>query len=333
MPKPKIAIYSATGCSACDHAILDVHYQVGSLAKWAELTFWPHVKGDGWSDFDNAEPVDVCFFAGAIRTDEDRQAAVRLRAGSKILVACGACAAAGGLPGLINLSPDTGEETAGPTQTDEAPPLPSTQPRVSGLAGVVAVDYSVPGCPPPLHLVWAAVQALVCLGESPNRISFAASRLPDAVSSAITSGVPVPKGTTFAGEKAVCSSCSRVKEEKKFSRLYRPHELIPDSGRCLLEQGLVCQGLATMEGCGGLCTAVGVACRGCFGKAEAVFDPGAKMVSAISSTFDTTDALEAERIAERFVDLAGTLYRYTVPEQCVLMSAPSKEGSDAIHVR
>lgn len=330
MPKPKVAIYSATGCSACDNAILDLHYQVGSLAHWADLTFWPRVKGDGWQDFESSQPLDVCFFAGAIRTDQDRQAALRLRAGSKILVACGACAVSGGLPGLINLSLGTGQETKDSSPTDECPPLPDSEPWVSALSGVVAVDYSVPGCPPPLHLLWAAVQALVCLGESPNRISFAASRFPDAIASAITSGVPLPKGSTFAGEKAVCSSCSRVKEEKKFSRLYRPHELDPDAGRCLLEQGLVCQGLATREGCGGLCTAVGAGCRGCFGKAEAVYDPGAKMVSAISSTFDTSDAHEAERIAERFIDLAGTLYRYTLPGQCVLMSAPFKESSDAI---
>jgi F420-non-reducing hydrogenase small subunit len=116
-----------------------------------------------------------------------------------------------------------------------------------------------------------------------------------------------------------------VKEEKKFAAFRRPFEMEPDANRCLLEQGLVCQGLATREGCGGLCTAVGAGCRGCFGKAEAVMDAGAKMVSAISSTIDSADAAVIEEISNAFVDLAGTFYRYTLPEQCTLMSGAAEE--------
>ena len=89
----------------------------------------------------------------------------------------------------------------------------------------------------------------------------------------------------------------------------------------MLEQGLLCQGLATREGCGGVCTAAGVACRGCFGKAEAIYDAGAKMVSAVSSTFDTTEADQMKKIAEMFVDLSGTFYRYTAPAQCALLQS------------
>ena len=49
------------------------------------------------------------------------------------------------------------------------------------------------------------------------------------------------------------------------------------------------------------------------------------MVSAISSTFDTADARTAESLAKQFLDPAGTFYRYTLPVQCVLMSAGTKE--------
>ena len=331
MPKSKLAIFTATGCSACENAVLDIHYQVNSLSPWAEIVFWPYVAGHQWQDLDTCDHIDVCLFAGAIRTEDDRRAALRLREKSKLMVACGACASLGGLPGLANLASDSGDQATPCPQKGDYPALPRIESRVSGLPGAVEVDFHIPGCPPPQNLLWAAIQSLVCRGEAHTRISYAFAKLPEATCLATISGELPPRGSVFAGEKAVCAGCSRVKEEKKFSTAYRGYELAPDPGRCLLEQGLICQGLATREGCGGLCTAVGAPCRGCFGKAEGVYDPGAKMVSAVSSTFDTTDSKEAEKMAEKFVDLAGTFYRYTVPEQCVLLAPRSKERDDAEH--
>jgi F420-non-reducing hydrogenase small subunit len=322
VPKTRLAVFTATGCSACENAVVDIHYQVTSLTRWAELSFWPYLLGTRWEDLEQGPDVDVCLFAGAISTDADRQAARKLRQKSRVMVACGSCAAFGGLPGLTNLAIASEES---PADVPEDLRLPSRESRVSALCSVVQVDYVVPGCAPTQNLLWTALQSLVSGGESPNRMTFAASRLPEAIAASITSGVLPPPGSVFAGEKAVCASCSRVKEEKKFSAFYRPHQINPDAGRCLLEQGLVCQGLATREGCGGLCTAVGAGCRGCFGKAQAVFDPGAKMVSAISSTIDSADEAEIARISDQFVDLSGTFYRYTLPTQCALISAPVEE--------
>jgi len=324
--RKKLAVFTATGCSACENAILDVHYQVSSLTGWVDIAFWPYLMGCQWGDLEKGGPIDVCFFSGAISTESDREAAVKLREKSEILVACGACASFGGLPGLSNLAREA--QSTPPAQAvgeELALVLPKIEPRVSGLAQVVTVDYVVPGCPPIQSLLWTALQALVCEGESPTRLSFATSRLPEALAAAVAAGIPPAPGSTFAGERAVCASCSREKQEKKFQQYYRPFEISADPGRCLLEQGLLCQGLATREGCGGICAAVGAGCRGCFGKAEAVLDPGAKMVSAISSTFDSSDAAAIQAISEKFVDLAGTFYRYTLPTQCVLMSGPEKE--------
>jgi F420-non-reducing hydrogenase small subunit len=189
---------------------------------------------------------------------------------------------------------------------------------------VVAVDHAIPGCPPTQSLLWAAVQALVSRGRSPARISYAAGRLPQPMAEAIAGGVLPPRGSTFAGEKAVCGSCSRVKEEKRFTGSKRPYQEYEVTGRCLLEQGLVCQGVATQEGCGGLCTGAGVPCRGCFGKAPATLDPGAKMVGAIASTFEAAKADEVDALVDGFVDLAGTFYRYSLPAQCALLAAPDE---------
>jgi F420-non-reducing hydrogenase small subunit len=320
--KKKLAVYTATGCRACEQGVLDLNYEVNELGRFADPVFWPYLLGTPWEAL--PDEVDVALFAGAIRTDADRQAALTLRERSRLLVAVGACAAFGGLPGLANLAGHAGDGASGgaaAANTPPLPPLPRLEPRILCLSQVVAVDYVVPGCPPTQNLLWAAVLALVGQGASAARLSYAAARLPAPVADAITAGLLPARGTTFAGEKAVCASCSRVKEKKQFAGCKRPYQEYQETGRCLLEQGLVCQGVATQEGCGGLCTGVGVPCRGCFGKAPAVLDAGAKMVSAISSTFETANAQEVAGLVDGFVDLAGTCYRYSLPSQCALLAA------------
>ncbi len=320
--KKRLAIYTGTGCRACEQGILDLNYEVNELSRFAEIVYWPYVLGTPSESLAKGA-VDVALFSGAIRTEADRQAAVRLRESSELMVAVGACAAFGGLPGLANLAPPAAAEGAAPAAG--APTLPKMEPRVLGLSQVVPVDYVIPGCPPTQNLLWAAMLALVAKAESPARLSYAAARLPEVVAEAMAAGVLPHKGTTFAGEKAVCGSCSRIKEEKKFGVCKRPYQEYQETGRCLLEQGLICQGVATQEGCGGLCTGVGIPCRGCFGKAPAIFDPGAKMVAAISSTFDSSNAEEIAGLVSNFVDLTGTFYRYSLPSQCALL-AMARQG-------
>lgn len=320
--KKKVAIFSATGCRGCEHAILDVHHQVQSFSRWIDIVYWPYLLGSGPDELEALESIDVCFFAGAVTTDAERSMAEQLRSKSEVMVACGACAAFGGMPGLTNIkkgdSPESSSDAA-ETEEGEASLLPKQENRVASLDQVVAVDYVIPGCLPTQSLLWAGIQALTSGPRSQSKLSFAAARLPSGLAQAITAGITPPKGSCFAGDKAVCASCSRLKEEKKFQSAVRPYEKYEESGRCLLEQGLVCMGISTREGCGGLCTGVGQPCRGCFGKPEAVYDPGAKMVSAISSTFASEDKTEIENMAAVLKDLTGTFYRYTLATQCALM--------------
>jgi F420-non-reducing hydrogenase small subunit len=319
--KKKVAIVSASGCRGCEHAILNVHHQVQSLSRWIDIVYWPYLLGSGQDELDALESIDVCFFAGAVTTQAERAMAEQLRSKSDAMVACGACAAFGGMPGLANIKKDNAAESSAEAASDEGDGalLPKMERRVASLDQVVAVDYVIPGCQPTQSLLWAGIQALTCGPRSLSKLSFAAARLPSGLSQAITAGVTPPKGSCFAGDKAVCASCSRVKEEKKFKSALRPYEKYEESGRCLLEQGLVCLGISTREGCGGLCTGVGAPCRGCFGKPQAVYDPGAKMVSAISSTFASENKAEIVNMAAVLKDLTGTFYRYTLASQCALM--------------
>lgn len=329
MPKKKLAIYTATGCPACENTLLDINYDMVSLTSNTDIIFWPYLQGSEWEALDEYGPVDLCILAGAVRTEADRNAVIRLRSCSRLMLAIGSCACFGGLPALCDLSSDMAGALGADNDILGKYLLPRMEPTVCAPSQIVNIDYFTPGCPPTRDLLWSAIQALLSLGANTPKIAFAASRLPQAIADSVTAGILPRPGSIFAGEKAVCASCSRTKEEKKFDAFYRTHQIDPASGRCLLEQGILCQGLATREGCGGICTAAGAPCRGCFGRTEKVFDPGAKMVSAVSSTFSSTDPKELKTIAESFVDLAGTFYRYTLATQCALMAPNSEDSNNA----
>ena len=69
MSKKTLAIYTATGCRACEQSVLDIHYQVNSLARIADVVYWPYVMGSRWEDLEKAENIDFSFYAGAVRTE------------------------------------------------------------------------------------------------------------------------------------------------------------------------------------------------------------------------------------------------------------------------
>jgi F420-non-reducing hydrogenase small subunit len=315
--KARWAFFTLSGCRGCETLLLDVNYQIAPIADMADVAFWPWLLGSRRDDLaalpDGA--LDAAFVAGAVRTPADEEAASLLRAKARRLIAFGACAAFGGIPGLTNVAPTEGE-------------------RVRSLGQVVEVDYVVPGCPPPANFAWAALQSLAAGDVSSARLSYLANMLPRAAASAVLAGLEPPRGTVFAGDKAVCAACSRVKEEKKITAVYRPHAIAPEPARCLLEQGVICVGLATRGGCGGRCTAMGLPCRGCFGPAEAVPDPGANLVTAIASTIASDDPARIAAIVEDIVDPLGTFYRYSLPQAMLQPKAapvaPFGQGGDYV---
>ncbi len=307
MAKLKLAIYWSASCGGCDVAILDINERILDVAAIADIVFWPIALDFKYSDVEAMEDksIDICLFNGAVRTSEQEHLAKLLRAKSKAMVAFGACACFGGIPALANFtnraeiferayieapSNDNSNHTFPQTLTtvEEGDlELPEFYDTVLTLAQVVDVEYFVPGCPPPVDIINKIVDAL------------ASGQLP-------------PVGTVLASDKSLCDECDRVKEEKKITRIYRPHEIIPEPEKCLLEQGIICMGPATRGGCGQRCIKVNMPCRGCFGPPPGVIDQGAKMLSALASIYDVKDEAEIKQMVEEVVDPAGTFYRFAM---------------------
>jgi len=100
----------------------------------------------------------------------------------------------------------------------------------------------------------------------------------------------------------------RTKENKKIPRFHRTYEIVPDTGRCLLEQGIVCMGIATMEGCGALCPKV--ICRArMFGPPEGVVDQGSKMLAALGSVLDLGEykGMSERQVADKADAIVATI--------------------------
>jgi F420-non-reducing hydrogenase small subunit len=231
-----------------------------------------------------------------------------------VMVAFGACAYGGSMPGLANFtsrdaitkfvyfdSPSTDNpDKIVPRKYSEVPEgeltLPEFWDTVKTLAQVVPVDYYLPGCPPEAQSIEVAVNAIV-------------------------SGQLPPPGSVIGADVTVCDECTRTKSEKKIKRFYRPQEIIPDPDVCLLEQGLFCAGIGTRSGCGALCPAVGVGCRGCYGPNEGVLDHGAKILTGIASAIDANTEEEVERILDTLPDPAGYFYRFHLPQSLLRRKA------------
>ncbi len=319
--KPKLAMYWASGCGGCEISVLNIQEHILTVDEVFDIAFFPciadfkvkDVKGypDGY--------IDLCLINGAIRNSENEEMVKLLRQRSKVLVAFGSCAYEGCIPGLSNLTtkeatlrtvyldnptidnPDgtlPQEFTEVPEGTLEIPVFYHT---VKSLDQVVNVDYTIPGCPPEPHQIWAVLQAVV---------------------GALTQGAALPPAGSVIGASmtAVCQECELKKDVKKIDRFFRPYEVLPEPEICLLEQGLMCMGPATRGGCGALCPQVGMGCRGCYGPLEGVEDQGAKMMTAIASVLNVgqmgQDLAEMEQQLEEVVDSiadpAGTFYRFSM---------------------
>jgi F420-non-reducing hydrogenase small subunit len=318
LEKLKIAMYWGAACGGCDISVLEIGEHILDLVAVADIVFWPAALDFKYEDVEKLPEkyIDVCLFNGAIRTSENKHIAELLRAKSKILVAFGSCAVEGCIPGLANLkkredilsrvfieTPTTfNPEGLIPRVNVNVPEgeveLPAFSEKVETLAQVVDVDYFMPGCPPVGEQAWTGIQTLI--GGS----------------------LPPKKSYLGCGTRALCEECPRKREKKKVKKIYRNYQLVPNTEDCLLEQGLLCVGPATREGCGAQCIKANMPCIGCYGPIPENSDQGAKMISALTSTLDAVSDIEAKAILNDLVDPVGTFYYFSVANSVLKRSKP-----------
>ncbi|HYF92503.1 MAG TPA: oxidoreductase [Symbiobacteriaceae bacterium] len=316
--KLKLAFYWGAACGGCEIAVLDINEHILEVGAIAEILLWPVAVDGKYADI-QALPdgsIDVAFVNGAIRNEDNLHLARLLRQKSKTVVAFGSCAHLGGIPGLANLSnrdeifqrvysdlavnPAGIRPQAGTQVREGVLELPVFHNSVRPLAEVIDVDYYVPGCPPTPQMVLGAVNA-IATGKLPER-----------------------GAVIGAGHKTVCAECRRVKEEKKVKAFKRIATAIPEPERCMLEQGFICLGSVTRDGCGGRCLKANMPCRGCFGAPEDVADQGARFLSALATIIDANDPQEVADILGQVDDPVGYAYRFSLPASLLKRKAKQR---------
>lgn len=298
--KVKIGTMWLGGCSGCHLSIADFHESLIDIMDLADFEFSPVLMD---TKYDEVPELDVIIVEGGIRNDENRELAEMLNEKAKLVIAYGTCSCYGGIPGLGNLF--TVEEleqeayinsvsTVNPEGIIPNEDVPALESRVRPLDAVMDVDLMIPGCPPRSDVVAEAVLTLLR-----NE----------------TIELPVTN---------LCEVCPREKPPEGLAMdfIKRQFELgKPEDDLCLISQGLICMGPATVSLCGAECPSIGISCRGCYGPTAKVLDQGAKMISAIASDYGVEEdkTVDPEQVADQLDDIVGTFYTYTLPAALVPM--------------
>ena len=321
-------MYWAASCGGCEIAVLNIGEKILDVDAAFDVAFWPVAMDAKYKDVEAMpdKSITLTLFNGSIRNDENEHIAKLLRQKSAILVAFGSCATEGCIPGMANFSNpkdvfDTVYDTVSTDNPDGIRPeynwmtpeglninIPVFSQTIRTLDQVVDVDYFMPGCPPESHQIAAVVELVIKAlnGEAE---------------------LPPPGSVIGAGGSTVCDECGRERNIKKIKKFVRIHEVEePDPDLCLLEQGILCNGPATRNGCGALCPGVGAACIGCYGPAEGVVDYGARLMTAVASVIDSRDPDEIEAILDGIPDPAGSFYRFSLAHSLLHASAPAWAG-------
>ncbi len=309
--KPRVAFYWCAACGGCEEAVVDLAEKLLDVIAAVDIVFWPLALDFKRADIEAMLPNSILasFINGAIRTSEQWEMAELLRSKSRLVVAFGACAQLGGIPGLANfydrdsileavyreapstINPDAVTPRLRSQENGHALTLPAFDETVRSLDQVIEVDYYIPGCPPMPKIIAAALQMLLS-GDLP------------------------PKGAVLAPDDAVCAECPRSDSKPHdlaLTEFKRPHEFMADEQKCLLAQGVLCLGAATRAGCEAACIQGNMPCTGCGGPTGRVRDQGAKTLSAIASLVGSKDEQEIDRILAAIPDPGGTFYRYNLP--------------------
>ncbi len=307
--KLKVGIYWGAACGGCDVAILDTHEKILDVADKMEIYLWPVAMDFKYDDVRKMEDgyLDAAIYSGAIRNSENEEIAKLLRKKAKVMIALGACAHIGGIPGLANFytkeevlkrvyieSESTDNEKGViPNEAwnvDEGElELPTFYNTVKTLDQVVDVEYYIPGCPPVPLQIYSAL-------------------------SLIWDNMLPPVGSVIgAGDRTLCDDCPRERDEKTITEIKRIQQVLPDPKKCFLEQGLICLGPVTRSGCGSRCIKSGVPCRGCYGQLDDVPDLGIKMLSAFASVLEPKEEKEIDELLDTVVDPLRTFHRFSMP--------------------
>lgn len=200
--RPRVAIHKFSSCDGCQLAFLNAGEALLELAEKMEIV---HFAEAGYVDPD-AE-VDIAYVEGSISTPDEVERIRRIRENTRYLITIGACATAGGIQALRNLTDGrrwVEEIYASPEYVDS---LATSTP----VSAHIRVDLELWGCPVSTGQVMGVARSLLYgaapIGE-PDKVCLECKRKQN-VCVLVARGEPCMGPVTRTGCGALCPSFGR----------------------------------------------------------------------------------------------------------------------------
>jgi sulfhydrogenase subunit delta len=138
MSKPRLGVFSVTGCFGCQLSLAFVQDILLELLGNFDIAAFPMLKAD--NDYSN---IDIAFIEGFAAREEEIEELKKIRKNSRIVVALGACACNGSVPSIKEVSDKDKVMKAVYERPEIYNPIEAT-----GIDKHIKVDYYLYGCPP-----------------------------------------------------------------------------------------------------------------------------------------------------------------------------------------
>ena len=156
--KPRLAVWKFASCDGCQLSLLDCEDELMAVAGAIDIAYFPEATRSVIEG-----PYDVSLVEGSVTTPDDAARIRRIRAGSHVLIAIGACATAGGIQALRNFASVNDYAQTVYAHPDYLDTLATSTP----ISDHVFVDFELRGCPISKHQLLEVVNAYLN-GRKPN---------------------------------------------------------------------------------------------------------------------------------------------------------------------
>jgi coenzyme F420-reducing hydrogenase gamma subunit len=200
--KPRLAIFKFASCDGCQLSLLDAEDELLAVAGAVEIAYFVEARRQALDG-----PYDVTLVEGSITTPEEVERIQEVRRQSKMLVAIGACATAGGIQSLRNWR-DVNEFI---DIVYANPDFIETLELSTPISEYVEVDFELRGCPINKYQLLELVIALL-IGRQPRMPSYSVCmecKRRGTTCVLVSQGIPCAGPITQAGCGAICPAYNR----------------------------------------------------------------------------------------------------------------------------
>jgi len=197
-----LAVWKFASCDGCQLSLLDCEDELLAIADRIEIAYFPEatravVKG----------PYDISLVEGSITTEHDAERIHKISRSSKLVVAIGACATAGGIQALRNFK---SVEDFIP-MVYASPEYIETLNKSTPISDHIHVDFELRGCPINKYHLIELISAYLA-GRKPNISAYSVCmecKINGNVCVMVSKGVDCLGPITQAGCGALCPSYDR----------------------------------------------------------------------------------------------------------------------------